>query len=161
MELSTSPDEAAGEAGPKLSGAVYSSPYGNELLEALAEEAIRQEKLGQRDATDLLTISFSSNDAVGHALGPDAPQVHDICVRTDRVLAKPFKFIDETVGMDHVVVALTADHGVMPLPEHLAQDKMPGGRLSGADLFGEISERSRSATDPATGFSARQACRRI
>ncbi|HZT39866.1 MAG TPA: alkaline phosphatase family protein [Bryobacteraceae bacterium] len=126
------------EAGPKLSGAVYSSPYGNELLEAFAEEAIRHEKLGQRDATDLLTISFSSNDAVGHALGPDAPQVHDICVRTDRVLGKLFSFIDETIGRDQVLVALTADHGVMPLPERLARDRMPGGRLSGADLFGEI-----------------------
>jgi len=46
------------------------------------------EKLGQRGVTDLLTISFSSNDAVGHALGPDSPEVHDISVRTDQVLGK-------------------------------------------------------------------------
>ena len=63
--------------GPKLFDAVYSSPFGNELLERFAEDLVREEKLGQRDATDVLTVSFSSNDAVGHEHGPDSPQVHE------------------------------------------------------------------------------------
>jgi predicted AlkP superfamily pyrophosphatase or phosphodiesterase len=128
------------EAGPKLSGAVYSSPFGNEFLERFAEEAIKQEKLGQRNATDLLTVSFSSNDAVGHSYGPDSPRVHDMCIQTDRILGKLFAYLDQTIGMQHVVVVLTADHGVSPLPEQLQQERLPGGRLPGSALFGPMQE---------------------
>ena len=118
-----------GEAGPKLYQAVYASPFGNELLEALAERAIGAEKLGQRDVTDLLTISFSSNDAVGHAMGPDSAEVHEISVQTDHVLGKLFQFLDSQVGMGNVLVTLTADHGVAPVPEVNQARKMPGGRM--------------------------------
>jgi predicted AlkP superfamily pyrophosphatase or phosphodiesterase len=126
------------EAGAKLSAAVYASPFGNELLEQFVEEAVRKESLGQRDATDLLTVSFSSNDAVGHTYGPDSPRVHDLCLRTDRELGKLFEFLDRTIGMQHVLVILTADHGVMALPEQLQQDRMPGGRTDNAALFGPM-----------------------
>ena len=80
-------------------------------------------------ATDLLTVSISSNDAVGHDAGPDSPQVHDMCVRTDALLTKLFQAVDQAVGMQNVLVIVTADHGVSPIPEVLAKDKMPGGRL--------------------------------
>lgn len=123
------------EPGAKLSAAVYSSPFGNELLEQFAEETVRQEKLGQRGSTDLLTLSFSSNDAVGHSYGPDSPRVHDMCVQTDRELGKLFEFLDRSIGMQHIFVVLTADHGVMPLAEQLQQERMPGGRMSSAALF--------------------------
>jgi predicted AlkP superfamily pyrophosphatase or phosphodiesterase len=126
------------EAGAKLAAAVYTSPFGNELLEQFAEEAVQQEKLGQRDSTDLLTVSFSSNDAVGHIYGPDSPRVHDMCVRTDRDLGKLFALLDRSIGMQHVLVVLTADHGVMPLAEVLGQDRMPGGRMNDAALFDPI-----------------------
>ena len=62
------------------------SPYGNELLLDFAVEALEREKLGQRGATDLLSVSFSSNDSVGHTHGPDSPHVRDIAIRTDRVI---------------------------------------------------------------------------
>ncbi len=123
------------DPGAKLAAAVYSSPFGNELLEKFAEEAVRQEKLGQRDSVDLLTLSFSSNDAVGHSFGPDSPRVHDMCIRTDRELGKLFAFLDQSIGMQHIVVVLTADHGVMPVVEQLQQDRMPGGRMTNATLF--------------------------
>jgi hypothetical protein len=121
--------------GAKLASAVYNSPYGNDLLEQFAEEAIRQEKLGQRDSTDLLTVSFSSNDAVGHTYGPDSPRVHDMCIQTDREFEKFFAFLDQTIGMQHILVALTADHGVMPMVEELQSERMPGGRMTNAALF--------------------------
>ena len=126
------------EAGDKLGGAVYSSPFGNELLEQFAEEAIRQEKLGQHDSTDLLTVSFSSNDAVGHTYGPDSPRVHDMCVRTDHELGELFSVLDRSIGMQYVLVVLTADHGVMPEPEQLERDRMPAGRLTNTALFDPI-----------------------
>jgi hypothetical protein len=117
------------QPGEKLYNAVYNSPFGNELVEAFAERAVEAEKLGQRGVTDLLAISFSSNDAVGHALGPDSPEVHDISVRTDQVLGKLFQVIDAKVGMENVLVVMTADHGVSPVPEVNQARKMPGGRM--------------------------------
>jgi len=108
---------------------IPASPWGNELVEKVAEAAIDGEKLGQRDATDLLTISFSSNDYVGHQTGPDAPQVRDMCIRTDELLAKLFKVIGEKVGLDSTLFVLTADHGVAPAPEVQAGRKMPGGYI--------------------------------
>ena len=117
------------QADAKLYRGVYESPFGNDLLEALAERAVVNEKLGQRDATDLLAISFSSNDAIGHGMGPDSPEVHDVSVRTDQVLGKLFQFLDSKVGMQNVLVIFTADHGVSPVPEVNQARKMPGGRM--------------------------------
>jgi predicted AlkP superfamily pyrophosphatase or phosphodiesterase len=118
------------EAGPALYGAVYGSPFGNDLLEALAERAVEAERLGQRGETDLLTLSFSSNDSVGHDKGPDSPEVRDISVRTDQALGRLFSYLDARIGMGNVLVTLTADHGVAPVPEVEAARRMPGGRLA-------------------------------
>jgi predicted AlkP superfamily pyrophosphatase or phosphodiesterase len=102
-------------------------PWGNELIEQFAEQALTGEKLGQREATDLLTVSFSSNDYVGHAVGPDAPEVRDMAIRTDQLIAKLFALIDQQVGLSKVIIVLSADHGVAPLPDRDRADKMPGG----------------------------------
>ena len=120
---------------PDLYASVFDSPFGNDVLEAFAERTIAAEKLGQHGATDLLSVSFSSNDAVGHAFGPNSPQVQDISIRTDRVLEKLFAYLDQRIGMQNVLVVLTSDHGVSPLPEDLARWRMPGGRMTTADLF--------------------------
>ncbi|MCZ2079880.1 MAG: alkaline phosphatase family protein [Bryobacterales bacterium] len=106
------------------------TPFGNEVLELFAEHAIEAEQLGQRGTTDLLSVSFSSNDYVGHGLGPDAPEVRDISIQTDRLFARLLDFVDHKVGLDNVLVIFTADHGVSPLPELMKQRKMPGGRMS-------------------------------
>ncbi|MGI8961206.1 MAG: alkaline phosphatase family protein [Bryobacteraceae bacterium] len=105
-------------------------PWGNELIEQFAEQALTGEKLGQRGATDLLTVSFSSNDYVGHAVGPDAPEVRDMAIRTDQLLSKLFDRIDQQVGLGNVSIVLSADHGVAPLPDRDKADKMPGGYVS-------------------------------
>lgn len=107
------------------------TPWGNELIETLAEQAIGSEELGKHDGTDVLTVSFSSNDYVGHAVGPDAPEVRDISLRTDRLLGKFLDYVDGQVGLANTIVVLTADHGVAPVPEVNRERKMPGGRLSG------------------------------
>ncbi|MBL8177429.1 MAG: alkaline phosphatase family protein [Bryobacterales bacterium] len=108
-----------------------STPFSNELVEKFAEAAIAGEQLGKHpNRTDLLAVSFSANDYVGHAVGPDHPQVRDISIRTDRMLGEFFRFLDAQVGMRNVVVVFTADHGVAPVPEVNAARKMPGGRLS-------------------------------
>ncbi len=109
---------------------IPAGPWGNELIEQFAEQAIASEKLGARGATDLLTISFSSNDYVGHAVGPDAPEVRDMAIRTDQQLGKLFAAIDRQVGLKNVVVVLSADHGVAATPDQDRAEKMPGGYIS-------------------------------
>ena len=64
------------------------TPFHNDLLELFAEAAIEGEQLGSDDVTDVLSVSFSANDRVGHAVGPDAPQVRDIAVWTDRTIGR-------------------------------------------------------------------------
>jgi predicted AlkP superfamily pyrophosphatase or phosphodiesterase len=128
--LSWKGGELPREAGPALYEAVYASPFGNDLLEALAERAVDAERLGQRGETDLLTLSFSSNDAVGHEWGPDSPQVRDVSVRTDRALGRFFAHLDARIGMGSVLVVATGDHGVAPVPEVASARRMPGGRIA-------------------------------
>ena len=106
------------------------TPFGNEIVEELAERAVEAEKLGADDITDVLAVSFSSNDYVGHEFGPDDPRVRDISIRTDRAIGRLFAFLEKKVGMANVLVVMSADHGVSPLPEKMMERKMPGGRLS-------------------------------
>lgn len=110
----------------------------NARVLALATEAIAAERLGQRGVTDLLTIGLSDNDAIGHAYGPESPQVHDVSVRTDRQLAEFFAMLDLKVGLARTLIVLTADHGVAPVPEVQQARRLPGGRLSTKTLFPPI-----------------------
>ncbi len=121
-KMSPTPDAAFYKSIP-------ATPYSNELIEAFSERAISAEQLGRHNATDLLAVSFSGNDYVGHELGPDSPQVRDMSIRTDRLLGKLFQYLEKEVGMANVLVVLTADHGVAPVPEVSAGRKMPGGRM--------------------------------
>ncbi|MDE1177437.1 MAG: alkaline phosphatase family protein [Edaphobacter sp.] len=120
---------------PATPGKAYFSqweetPFANEMLEEFAERVMNNEKLGKHEQTDILTISFSANDHLGHAVGPDAPEVEDMSVRTDRVIGKLLDAaVKQAGGRENVLVILTADHGVAPVPEVNLKRKMPGGRL--------------------------------
>ena len=121
-------------------GSLEATPWGNEMIEEFTERAVMNENLGHHDDTDLLAVSFSSNDYVGHAVGPDAPEVRDISIRTDRLLGRLLDFIDQHVGAANTLVVLTADHGVAPVPEVNQKRKMPGGRISGFAMLRAVSE---------------------
>jgi hypothetical protein len=114
--------------GKELYAALAASPFGNELIAALAERAIEVEELGRHDFTDVLAVSFSSNDYVGHEVGPDAAEVREMAIRTDKVLGELLAAAEKSAGADNVLVVLTADHGVAPLPEVNQARRMPGGR---------------------------------
>ena len=95
------------------------TPFANDYLIDFAKAAIENEGLGADDVTDLLTVSLSSNDLVGHLYGPYSHEVHDITLRTDRTLAGFFAYLDQKIGAGNYLVALTADHGVAPVPEQV------------------------------------------
>lgn len=106
-----------GKTKPAYYSAVYLSPFGNDVLFGLAEAAIHAEQLGVDDVPDLLSISFSSNDAIGHAWGPDSQEVLDVTLRSDIIVQRLLDTLDAKVGKGRYVLALTADHGVCPLVE--------------------------------------------
>ena len=110
------------------------TPFANDMVEILAERAIEAEKLGQGEKTDFLAVSFSANDYVGHAKGPDSEEVHDISLRTDLLLEKFLLYLDKKVGLANVLIVLSADHGVAPVVEVSNARKMPGERIVAADL---------------------------
>jgi predicted AlkP superfamily pyrophosphatase or phosphodiesterase len=127
---------------------IYASPFGNELLESFADAALTAEQLGQRGVTDLLSVSFSSNDSVGHSLGPDSPEVRDIAIKTDRAIGRLLSRVDRLVGLQHVLVALTADHGVAPVPEVARQMGLNAGRMTSNELFGPIQQALEAKYGP-------------
>lgn len=95
------------------------SPFLNDVLADFAMHAVTAEGLGQDTVPDLLGISFSANDGVGHAFGPESQEVMDVTLRLDRTLERLFGFLGRSVGLADVLVVLTADHGVGPMPEVL------------------------------------------
>jgi hypothetical protein len=114
------------------------SPFGNDLLEVFAERALAAEQLGKHEAADLLAVSFSSHDKVGHHYGPYSPEEREVSIATDKVLERLFQAIDRQVGLDNVVVVLTADHGVAPSAEEDTANHMPGGRMPANLVRGAI-----------------------
>ncbi len=120
--MATTPDA-------KFYAALDATPFGNELILQFAEKAMVAEKLGMGAKVDLLTVSFSSNDYVGHALGPDSDEAHDMALRVDKQVGELIRAAEAQAGVGRVLVVLTADHGVSPVPEANQKRKMPGGRF--------------------------------
>ena len=111
------------------------TPFANDLLLAFTEQAIEHEQLGADADTDLLALSFSSNDYVGHRYGPYSQEAMDVTLRVDRQIAALLDYVDAHVGLQNTIVAFTADHGVAPIPEHATALNLPGGRISSADVL--------------------------
>ncbi|MBA4064710.1 MAG: hypothetical protein C0501_13545 [Isosphaera sp.] len=111
------PMSPAGKPGKEYYEALANSPFGNDLLLDLAKECVRAERLGADDTPDLLVVSFSSNDLIGHTWGPDSHEVLDVTLRSDALMADLLRFLDEHVGPDRYLVGVTADHGICPLVE--------------------------------------------
>ena len=114
------------------------SPFSNELLLRFAQSTIASEQLGQDDDTDVLTVSFSANDYVGHRYGPYSQEAMDAVLRVDGQIAKLLDFVQERVGLTNTLVAFTADHGVSPIPEHAAELGLGGGRLKSSDILAAV-----------------------
>jgi predicted AlkP superfamily pyrophosphatase or phosphodiesterase len=120
--------------------ALDSTPFSNELLVTFAKEAITNEQLGADDDPDLLSVSFSANDYVGHRFGPYSQEAMDITLRVDRQIASLLDFIDARVGLANTIVVFTADHGVSPVPEHAGLMNLPAHRHSKEQLLKIVQE---------------------
>ncbi len=108
--LSLAPDEWFPD---RLAG----TPWADWYLTRFAEKLLVEEELGADGWTDLLALGYSALDAVGHSYGPDSPEVLDTLLRIDLLLGELLEEIDRRIGLDNVVVALSSDHGVAPVPE--------------------------------------------
>jgi arylsulfatase A-like enzyme len=109
---------------------VGSTPFGNDYELEFARELITYEKLGDGPATDLLVISLSPNDILGHEVGPDAPEMQAMALAIDKELADFFNFLGHQIGLANVWIALSADHGVAPLPAVANKLHIPAAGLS-------------------------------
>jgi hypothetical protein len=97
------------------------SPAGDEITLDFAKTLMKNEKIGQDDIPDYLSISFSSTDYVGHMFGPSSLESEDNILHLDRTLADLFAYVDETVGLDKTLIVLSADHGGIEAPGYLSE----------------------------------------
>jgi len=123
--LAVNKDEFHGKWG-KL---IQYTPYGDSFTNEFAVAALNDGglALGRDDVTDFLAVSYSSTDLVGHFYGPRSVEVEDTYLRLDRNIEKLLNALDETVGEGNYLVFLTADHGVVDVPQYLMDLGMPAG----------------------------------
>ncbi len=119
---------------------VGSSPLANDYEFEFARELINGEKLGAGPATDLLVIGLSANDLLGHEVGPDSPQVEAMTLATDHQLAGFFDFLKHQLGLANVWLALSADHGIAPLPTVASKLRIPAANLSAAQMRTQVNQ---------------------
>ena len=126
-------------------GSIRTTPYGNDLALDFAEAAITSEDLGGDDVTDVLAISFSSTDYMGHAMGPRSMEIQDLYVRLDKSIARFLEYLDENVGVDNYLLFLTSDHGAAEVPAYTADNKMYAEALGFSAVSKELKDFSMSA----------------
>lgn len=105
---------------------ITTTPQGNNLVIEVAKQALLNEHLGADSITDLLAVSFSSPDYIGHSFGPNSWETLDGYVKLDELLADFFAFLDKQVGKDNYTVFLTADHAVANIPGFAKKHNLPG-----------------------------------
>jgi len=106
-------------------------PWMDSVTMDFALEGARALDLGRRGATDVLALSLSTTDAIGHAFGPDSRELHDHLLRLDRWLGTFLDSLGRLVPAERTLFVLTGDHGVTSFPEYTAMVKhRPAGRVS-------------------------------
>lgn len=114
------------------------SPFSNDVLVSFAQETIVNEQLGRDDDTDVMIVSFSAHDYVGHRYGPYSQEVMDLTLRMDKQIATLLDFVEARVGLANALITFTADHGVSPIPEQAAALGLGGGRVNRTEILAAI-----------------------
>ena len=140
----------AGVAGGSFYNTVGATPAGVRYELAFAKALVDATDLGKHDVTDVLTVSISSTDILGHAVGPDSPKQHEMIDATDVALDDFFRYLDAHVegGLGQVWVALTGDHGVGASPAVAIGEGMPAGSFSYAGLVAELNRELNARYSP-------------
>lgn len=120
--------------GPKFYEAFTTSPAGIDYTFDFARAAVEGEQLGARGTTDILAVSVSPTDLIGHAFGYGAQETVDALARTDRALGEFFKYLDGKLGKNGWIAAVTADHGAAMAPEEAKNLGLAGERPKKARL---------------------------
>lgn len=110
-------------------GILKATPWGNTITKDLAVECLKNEQIGKDDISDMLCISFSSTDYVGHSYGLRAVETEDVYLRLDKDLEELLKVLDNEVGKKNYTLFLTADHGAADVAAYLKDQKIPAGYL--------------------------------
>ncbi|WP_010133903.1 alkaline phosphatase PafA [Ochrovirga pacifica] len=115
------------------------TPHGNTMTLDFAKEIIKNEALGKnKEYSDFLAISLSSTDYIGHKYGPASKEIEDTYIRLNEDLDDFVKYLNRKVGNDNYVLFLTADHGVVHVPHHLIENKLPAGYINGKAIYEQL-----------------------
>jgi hypothetical protein len=126
-------------AADAIARGIVGYPWMDSLTLALALDGVSQLQLGQRPHTDLLAVSLSTTDAVGHTFGPDSREIHDQLLRVDLWLGQFADSLARLVPGRRIVFVLTGDHGISSLPEYAVLVRhQPAGRISLAGFASEL-----------------------
>lgn len=118
---------------------IKATPFGNSLTTDFAIAAIEGEQLGMDNITDVLTLSYSSPDYIGHNFGVNSKEVEDTYIRLDLDLERFLKYLDEKIGKEEYTVFLTSDHGAVDVPSYLQSVKIPAGYLNDIEMKQKLS----------------------
>lgn len=127
---------------------VGSTAFGNEYELAFAKQLVVYENVGRGPATDLLSISLSPNDILGHQVGPDTPEMQQMALDLDRQLADFFNFLGHQIGLADVWIALSADHGVSALPDQARKLRVPALNLDVAKIEAKVNDAMTGKFSP-------------
>jgi predicted AlkP superfamily pyrophosphatase or phosphodiesterase len=130
------------------------TPFADEVLLEFATAALKAHDLGTDDATDILAVSFSACDVIGHTYGPDSQEQMDNLLRLDRTLGGLLDEAERRAGQGRVLVVLTADHGAMPLVETLKAKGIDARRAGAEDLSLPVDKALTARFPGATGLVA-------
>ena len=123
----------------KGGSAIKTTPFGNTILKDLAIQILKNENLGQNLSTDILSISFSSTDYIGHKYGPHSPEIKDTYIRLDKDLSEILDFVNKKIGFENVIIFVTADHGVVSEPRQLIERNIPAGYFDPSEMIDGLS----------------------
>lgn len=124
------------------------TPAANRYELDFAKALIEGERLGQHDVTDVLTVSLSANDILGHQMGPDSDAQRDMVIALDKDLDTFFTYLDKKVGLGNIMVAFTADHGIAPVPAEAARLGVAAGVLNLDTLTEKLNEALNEKFSP-------------
>ena len=116
------------------SSAIKATPKGNELVFDFAKRLVEEEHLGKDEDTDLLVVSFSSTDYVGHKFGPDAEETKSTYAALDQTIADLLVYLDQQMGENNYLLMLTADHGAGTSPEIIEKNRLKGGNFNSNEV---------------------------